>query len=216
MFAWTAPDRDDDGLPDRADDCPSEAEVRNGLEDWDGCPDDSTVGDLLRHPFRVHFAVGYGIGLSSYRESTPPVEGASMALVFRIFGFELGPAFVIGSTKDIDGNIPWSRGIHFALSPLTLGPWRNEARKRGFTFEPMIGLMSLWTTARGVRSCPDWMRPETCFIEPGETRNRMFFTGGVRIYFQGFANVVGLELRAVAGTNDALWLSFIVGGGVLS
>jgi outer membrane protein OmpA-like peptidoglycan-associated protein len=39
-------DRDGDGHPDRADQCPDEAETWNGFQDADGCPDDpDTDGD---------------------------------------------------------------------------------------------------------------------------------------------------------------------------
>jgi OOP family OmpA-OmpF porin len=31
---------DDDGIPDAEDECPSDAETRNGYEDDDGCPDE--------------------------------------------------------------------------------------------------------------------------------------------------------------------------------
>jgi len=41
-------DRDGDGRPDNADECPDQAEVYNGFEDADGCPDDpDTDGDSI-------------------------------------------------------------------------------------------------------------------------------------------------------------------------
>jgi outer membrane protein OmpA-like peptidoglycan-associated protein len=38
-------DRDDDGIPNRRDDCPREAEDIDGFEDGDGCPDADNDGD---------------------------------------------------------------------------------------------------------------------------------------------------------------------------
>jgi len=44
-----APDRDNDGIADRADKCPTEPETKNGFEDEDGCPDiDDRDGDGIR------------------------------------------------------------------------------------------------------------------------------------------------------------------------
>jgi hypothetical protein len=37
MLLW--PDRDHDGISARNDKCPSDAEDRDGFEDWDGCPE---------------------------------------------------------------------------------------------------------------------------------------------------------------------------------
>ena len=44
-WAPTDRDRDGDGRPDRADDCPDEPEDRDGFEDLDGCPDPDNDGD---------------------------------------------------------------------------------------------------------------------------------------------------------------------------
>jgi hypothetical protein len=40
-----AQDRDHDGIPDDADKCPDQAEDRDGVEDFDGCPDPDDDGD---------------------------------------------------------------------------------------------------------------------------------------------------------------------------
>jgi outer membrane protein OmpA-like peptidoglycan-associated protein len=39
------PDRDGDGIPDRLDKCPDQAENKNGVEDEDGCPETDPDGD---------------------------------------------------------------------------------------------------------------------------------------------------------------------------
>jgi hypothetical protein len=44
-FALGGRDRDDDGVPDRRDGCPTAAEDRDGWRDADGCPDPDNDGD---------------------------------------------------------------------------------------------------------------------------------------------------------------------------
>ncbi len=43
-------DQDGDGIPDRADVCPYEAETRNAVRDQDGCPEDPSLIALLAEP----------------------------------------------------------------------------------------------------------------------------------------------------------------------
>ena len=44
-YAFTDRDADGDGIPDRADACPTEPEDRDGYQDYDGCPDPDNDGD---------------------------------------------------------------------------------------------------------------------------------------------------------------------------
>ena len=44
-YAFTERDGDRDGIPDRSDVCPDEAEDKDGYEDFDGCPDPDNDGD---------------------------------------------------------------------------------------------------------------------------------------------------------------------------
>lgn len=45
IYVNEARDRDGDGIPDDADQCPTDAEDRDGYEDSDGCPDKDNDGD---------------------------------------------------------------------------------------------------------------------------------------------------------------------------
>jgi hypothetical protein len=44
-YAFSDRDADGDGIPDRDDACPTEAEDRDGFQDFDGCPDPDNDGD---------------------------------------------------------------------------------------------------------------------------------------------------------------------------
>ena len=48
MYVAEARDRDDDGLTDDADQCPTAAEDKDGYEDSDGCPDADNDGDTIQ------------------------------------------------------------------------------------------------------------------------------------------------------------------------
>jgi outer membrane protein OmpA-like peptidoglycan-associated protein len=52
-FEPSMPDADGDGIPDAWDQCPQEAEDRDGFEDSDGCPDPDNDGDGLCDPWVV-------------------------------------------------------------------------------------------------------------------------------------------------------------------
>jgi len=46
-YTSEARDRDNDGIMDNADQCPTEAEDKDGVEDTDGCPDPDNDGDTI-------------------------------------------------------------------------------------------------------------------------------------------------------------------------
>jgi hypothetical protein len=48
MYTAESRDRDGDGIPDNQDQCPTEAEDKDGFEDQDGCPDPDNDGDGIR------------------------------------------------------------------------------------------------------------------------------------------------------------------------
>jgi hypothetical protein len=47
MYVAETKDRDGDGIPDNQDQCPTEAEDKDGYEDTDGCPDKDNDGDTI-------------------------------------------------------------------------------------------------------------------------------------------------------------------------
>ena len=77
LLALAAPtiDGDGDGVPDRDDKCPADAETHNGYQDGDGCPDlvaprgasPATIGQIVE---RIEFAH------DSARPETAIVPGA--------------------------------------------------------------------------------------------------------------------------------------------
>lgn len=46
-------DTDGDGIPDRTDRCPNQAETRNGIQDTDGCPEETAAIDLVGNQIRI-------------------------------------------------------------------------------------------------------------------------------------------------------------------
>ncbi len=63
------PDTDGDGLPDNSDKCPNEAEIINGVEDEDGCPDEGkTLVKLSDKKIEILESVYFETGKSKIKE----------------------------------------------------------------------------------------------------------------------------------------------------
>lgn len=118
------PDRDLDGIVDRADDCPSDPEDPDGFEDDDGCHDRSTTGRIL--------LVG---------PEGAPVDGAVVLEGPDAFVLAPGDPYVTlhpgpyHVTADASGFVPWSGDIEVPA-------------EQGFTLElPLvaeIGTLLVW------------------------------------------------------------------------
>lgn len=72
-------DRDGDGVVDSRDQCPSEAETRNGFQDSDGCP------DQLPAPVAKFVGVIPGIEFDAGRSSLRPESTATLDAAVKLF-----------------------------------------------------------------------------------------------------------------------------------
>ncbi|MBL8604321.1 MAG: OmpA family protein [Myxococcales bacterium] len=63
-YADATRDRDGDGVPDREDRCPDEAETRNGISDDDGCAESTAAIEVEGNQIRIRsgFAINFGPG----------------------------------------------------------------------------------------------------------------------------------------------------------
>lgn len=76
-------DTDGDGVPDRADRCPNEAETRNGVADDDGCPESTAAISLEGNQIRIlsGFGIVFGSGDESVLDDSRPVIDQLAALL---------------------------------------------------------------------------------------------------------------------------------------
>jgi OOP family OmpA-OmpF porin len=126
-------DSDGDGLIDSQDKCPNEAEIKNGFEDDDGCPD--AMPEAMKRFTGVIKGIEFETGKSDIRAiSAPVLEGAAAALV----QYPTLKVMVVGHTDDVgphETNVELSRrraeAVKAYLMKRGVEPDRIETRGEG-------------------------------------------------------------------------------------
>jgi hypothetical protein len=82
-FGWSprSHDRDHDGVPDDADECPDLPEDRDGIQDADGCPEDDADGDGILDP-QDACPLTAGVGWNDPRKNGCPAPDSDADGVF--------------------------------------------------------------------------------------------------------------------------------------
>lgn len=82
-FAAANRDNDGDGVLDARDRCPNEAETRNGIQDEDGCPEDTAAIEVVGNQIRIRngFAINFDLGSDSVSATSRPVIDAIVTLL---------------------------------------------------------------------------------------------------------------------------------------
>lgn len=69
-YAAMVRDADGDGVPDAQDRCPQQAETRNGLQDDDGCPEETSAIEIVGNQIRIRN--GFTIAFSGGEDAVVP------------------------------------------------------------------------------------------------------------------------------------------------